>query len=109
MIDFSAYTMADAGKLLQITAKEGNAAAQRELATLYLTHPDLMSNVIAPFAQPREVFREELVSKWRNQDKARCDPLTMCVAHHWMLLSSRGGDALAKEYLRQREEMERLP
>ncbi|KAJ8604737.1 hypothetical protein MRB53_041686 [Persea americana] len=108
-VDFSAYSMADAGELLQITAKEGNPAAQRELATLYLTHPELMDNVIAPFALPRDVFREELESKWRNQDKSRCDPLTMCVAHHWMLLSSRGGDALAKEYLRQREEMERLP
>lgn len=108
-IDFSTYTMADAGELLQITAREGHAAAQRELATLYLTHPDLMSRIIAPFALPKEVFREELESKWKSQDRARCDPLTMCVAHHWMLLSSRGGDALAKEYLRQREEMERLP
>ena len=107
--DFKRYTMADAAYLLQITAKEGDPAAQRELATLYLTHPELMDHIIAPFSRPRDVFREELESKWRkNQDPNRCDPMTMCVAHHWMTMSSKGGDALAKEYLRQREEMDRL-
>jgi hypothetical protein len=107
--DIKRYTMADAAYLLQITAKEGDAAAQRELATLYLTHPELMDHIIAPFSRPRDVFKEELESKWRkNQDPNRCDPTTMCVAHHWMSLSSKGGDALAKEYLRQREEMDRL-
>lgn len=108
-VDIAAYSMSDAGTLLQIAAKDGNAAAQRELATLYLTHPDLLDRVIAPFAQPKEVFRDELENKWKTNDKSRCDPLTMCVAHHWMLLSSKGGDGLAKEYLKQREEMERLP
>lgn len=108
--DIARYSMADAGYLLQVTAKEGDPVAQRELATLYLTHPELMDHIIAPFARPRDVFKEELESKWRkNQDPNRCDPATMCVAHHWMSLSSKGGDALATEYLRQREEMERLP
>ncbi|KAK4544250.1 hypothetical protein LTR36_004460 [Oleoguttula mirabilis] len=108
--DIARYSMADAAYLLQVTAKEGDPVAQRELATLYLTHPELMDHIIAPFARPRDVFKEELESKWRkNQDPNRCDPATMCVAHHWMSLSSKGGDALAKEYLRQREEMERLP
>lgn len=108
--DIAKYSMADAAHLLQITAKEGNNAAQRELATFYLTNPELMDHIIAPLARPREVFKEELESKWRkNQDPARCDPVTMCVAHHWMNLSAKGGDALAKEFLKQREEMERLP
>ena len=108
--DIAKYSMADAAHLLQITAKEGDAVAQRELATLYLTNPELMEHIIAPLARPREVFKEELESKWRkNQDPNRCDPGTMCVAHHWMSLSARGGDALAREFLKQREEMERLP
>ncbi|KAI7302597.1 hypothetical protein KC315_g16057, partial [Hortaea werneckii] len=86
--DVSRYSMADAGYLLQITAREGNHVAQRELATLYLTNPDLMDHIVAPFARPRDVFKEELESKWRkNQDPSRCDPATMCVAHHWMSLS----------------------
>ncbi|KAK5166466.1 uncharacterized protein LTR77_008009 [Saxophila tyrrhenica] len=107
--DIGKYTMAHAAELLQITAKEGDAVAQRELATLYLTHPELMDHIIAPLSRPRDVFKEELEGKWkRNQDPHRCDPATMCVAHHWMSLSALGGDALAKEYLRQREEMDRL-
>ncbi|KAK0909533.1 hypothetical protein LTR02_004397 [Friedmanniomyces endolithicus] len=108
--EIARYKMSDAAYLLQITAKEGDPVAQRELATLYMTHPELMDHILAPFARPRDVFKEELESKWRkNQDPNRCDPATMCVAHHWMVLSSKGGDALAKEYLRAREEMERLP
>ena len=105
--DVSRYTMADAAHLLQITAKEGDIVAQRELATLYLTHPELMDRIIAPFARPKDVFKDELEGKWKkNQDPHRMDPITMCVAHHWMSLSSKGGDSLAKEYLRQREEMD---
>ncbi|KAK0815032.1 hypothetical protein LTR75_004033 [Friedmanniomyces endolithicus] len=108
--EIARYKMSDAAYLLQITAKEGDPVAQRELATLYMTHPELMDHILAPFARPRDVFKAELESKWRkNQDPNRCDPATMCVAHHWMVLSSKGGDALAKEYLRAREEMERLP
>lgn len=104
------YSMADAAHLLQITAREGDAAAQRELATLYLTHPDLVEHIIAPFALPSEVFRDEIEGRWkRDRDPERCDPKTMCVAHHWMVLGAKGGDALASEFLRQREEMERLP
>ncbi|KAH9831048.1 hypothetical protein Tdes44962_MAKER02125 [Teratosphaeria destructans] len=107
--EIARYTMADAAYLLQITAKEGDPVAQRELATLYLTHPDLTEHIIAPFARPRDVFKEELENKWRrNMDAEKCDPATMCVAHHWMSLSAKGGDALAAAYLRQREEMDRL-
>ncbi|KAL1589853.1 hypothetical protein WHR41_01533 [Cladosporium halotolerans] len=104
------YSMADAALLLQITAREGDPAAQRELATLYLTHPELMDPVVAPFALPSEVFRDEIEGRWkRDRDPERCDPRTMCVAHHWMVLGAKRGDALAREFLRQREEMERLP
>nr|POE72886.1 hypothetical protein CFP56_30825 [Quercus suber] len=104
--DVARYSMSDAACLLQITAREGDRVAQRELATLYLTHPELMDHIIAPFARPRDVFREELENKWRrNQDPNRCDPMTMCVAHHWMSLSSKAGDSLAKEFLKQREEL----
>lgn len=112
--DISAYSMADAALLLQITAKEGDTAAQRELATLYLTHPELMGRIIAPLTKPGDVFREsasaEGMGKWKKeQDAGRYDPLTMCVAHHWMELSAKGGDALAVKYLRQFDEMERDP
>ena len=103
------YSMKDAADLLIVAAKEGDAAAQRELGTLYLTNPDLIDHVLAPFTRPGDVFKEEMQSKWKDQDPNRCDPATMCVAHHWMSLSSKGGDPLAQKTLRQREEMDRLP
>jgi len=104
------YSMADAAELLQITARDGDPAAQRELATLYLTHPELMDLIIAPFARPKDVFRDEVEGKWRrDRDDEKCDPRTMCVAHHWMVRAAEAGDALAREFLRQRQEMENLP
>ncbi|OQO15288.1 hypothetical protein B0A48_00671 [Cryoendolithus antarcticus] len=103
------YTMSDAAHLLQIAAKEGLPVAQCELATLYLTHPDLMERVLAPWALPKEVFREEIEGRSkREKDLDRYDPGTMCVAIHWMVKAAEGGDALAKAHLRQREEMEKL-
>ncbi|KAK5111346.1 hypothetical protein LTR62_005186 [Meristemomyces frigidus] len=103
------YGMSGAAHLLQITAKENHPVAQRELATLYLTHPELLDHSLFPFTRPRDVFRLELEAKWKGKkDAMRCDPGTMCVASHWMGLSCAGGDALAAEALRQGEEMERL-
>lgn len=105
--DYSRYSMADAAYLLQITAKEGDPVAQRELATLYLTHPELMDRIVVPFARCKDVFKDELETKWRkNQDPNRFDYYNFCVVLHWMNLSSKGGDSLAKEYLKQREEMD---
>ncbi|KAJ9629366.1 hypothetical protein H2203_001739 [Taxawa tesnikishii (nom. ined.)] len=105
--DVSQYSMADAAQLLQITAKDGDPVAQRELATLYLTHPDLMNRVIAPMTRPQDVFKDTIERRWKDPD--RYDPMTMCVAHHWMELSAKGGDALAAKYLKAKDEMERIP
>ncbi|KAF2208341.1 hypothetical protein CERZMDRAFT_91588 [Cercospora zeae-maydis SCOH1-5] len=104
--DVARHSMADAAHLLQIAAKEGHSVAQRELGTLYLTHPELMDRIIAPFTRPKDVFKEELEARWKkNQDPQRLDPLIMCVAHHWMALSSKANDSLAKETLKQLEDM----
>lgn len=96
----SAYTMADAAQLLQITAREGNIVAQRELATLYLTHPEIMGRVIAPFTKPQDVFKDGMVEVKGRKDVGKYDPLTMAVAQHWMELSAKGGDSLAAKYLK---------
>jgi hypothetical protein len=119
------YTMQDAAKMLVITAKEGDAVAERELAIFYLTHPDLVSRTVLPLTRPKDVFRAELLqrelrntnsnsSKKSSAEKdewgvGKADPLTMCVAQHWMEMSKRGGDSLAAKYLRARDEMERIP
>lgn len=106
----SRFSMADAATMLIITAKEGDAVAERELAIFYLTHPDLLPRTVLPLTRPRDVFKGELLQRDRKkEDPVRSDPMTMCVAQHWMEMSKRGGDVLATKYLRARDEMERIP
>jgi len=105
------YTMEDAARMLLITAKEGDAVAERELAIFYLTSPELLNRTVLPLTKPREVFKTELLNQERkaSQDPARSDPMTMCVAYHWMEQSKRGGDQLATQYLRARADFESIP
>lgn len=102
------WTMSDAAKMYIITAKEGDAAAERELAIFYLTHPELLPRTLLPLSKPREIFKESLLNQ-KREDPERSDPMTMCVAHHWMELSKKGGDELATKYLRARDDMEKIP
>ncbi|ORX96227.1 hypothetical protein BCR34DRAFT_184775 [Clohesyomyces aquaticus] len=105
------YTMEDAARMLLITAREGDAVAERELAIFYLTSPELLQRAILPLTRPRDVFKTELLNRNRNTsgDSARSDPMTMCVAQHWMEQSKRGGDQLATKYLRVRDELNDIP
>ena len=107
----SRYNMEDAARMLLITAKEGDAVAERELAIFYLTSPELLHRAVLPLTKPSEVFKTELLNRERkaSQDPARSDPMTMCVAQHWMEQSMKGGDGLAAKYLRQRSELESIP
>ncbi|KAF2646673.1 hypothetical protein P280DRAFT_16266 [Massarina eburnea CBS 473.64] len=110
----SRYTLEDAARMLIITAKEGDPVAERELATMYLTSPELLHRTILPLTKPRDVFKTELLrgerkaSAEKDRDSARSDPLIMCTATHWMELSMKGGDHLAKQYLRQRSDLESI-
>lgn len=107
----SRYNMEDAARMLLITAKEGDAVAERELAIFYLTSPELLHRTVLPLTKPSEVFKTELLNRERkaSQDPQRSDPMTMCVAQHWMEQSMKGGDGLAAKYLRQRSELESIP
>jgi hypothetical protein len=107
----SRYTMEDAARMLLITAKEGDPAAERELAIFYLTSPELVSRTVLPLTKPRDVFKTELLNRERraSQDPSRSDPMTMCVAQHWMEQSKKGGDQLATKYLRARSDLESIP
>ena len=49
--EISSFTMATAANFLTTTAKGGFPAAQRELATLYLTYPDILSRTIMPLSK----------------------------------------------------------
>lgn len=96
----------DAARMWIITAKEGNSVAQRELAILYLTHPEILPRVTLPLTLPRDTFKAEMM--YRRGRDSKSDPQSMCLALHWMQLSANGGDELARNRLREREEFESL-
>ncbi|KAF2153455.1 hypothetical protein K461DRAFT_140703 [Myriangium duriaei CBS 260.36] len=98
--DSDNHPLMQAFKLLHLAAAQSHSVAQRELATLYLTHPELLPRVLAPFSKCRDAFRASQAAKWarENSDGRKYDAETMCVAFHWMELSAAGGDRLAKEF-----------
>jgi hypothetical protein len=96
----------DAARMWIFTAKEGYPVAQRELAILYLTHPEILPRVTLPLTLPRDTFKAEMM--YRRDRDSKFDPQSMCLALHWMQLSASGGDELARNRLREREEFESL-
>ncbi|KAK2756424.1 hypothetical protein FQN54_005316 [Arachnomyces sp. PD_36] len=109
LYDFSqrpGYALEDAARLWAITAMEGNPVAQRELAILYLTHPELPPRTTFPLTMPRDTFKAEMM--YRRDGDSKSDPQSMCLALHWMQLSANGGDELARNRLREREEFESI-
>ncbi|KAL3445448.1 hypothetical protein BJX65DRAFT_145021 [Aspergillus insuetus] len=98
--------MKDAANMWIPTAKEGHPVAQRELAILYLTHPELVPRVTFPLTLLRDTFKAEMM--YRRDKDSKSDPHTMCLALHWMQLSANGGDELARNRLREREEFESI-
>lgn len=58
------YKLEDAGKMWAITAKEGSATAQRELALFYLSNPEYVERTTLPLSKPREVFKQTVMEKY---------------------------------------------
>jgi len=104
----SRYNMEDAARMLVITAKEADPTAERELATMYLTSPDLLPRTVLPLSKTGEIFNKQLLSQHKAQDITRSDPLIMSIATHWMKESRDRGDELAAKYLRQRDDLENI-
>lgn len=99
------HAIEDAAGMWIITAKEGHAVAQRELAILYLTHPELLPRVTLPLTLLRDTYKEMM---YRRDNGPKSDPQSMCLALHWMQLSAQGGDDLARNRLREREEFDSI-
>ncbi|CAK7225423.1 hypothetical protein SBRCBS47491_005884 [Sporothrix bragantina] len=60
----STYSLADAARMLTITAKEGDPTSQRELAIFYLSNPELVERTTLPLSKPREVFKKTVMDKY---------------------------------------------
>ena len=99
------YHLRDAAQMWILAAKEGNATAQRELATLYLSDPELLPSVSLPLTAPRDIFRSDM-KYWSEDESKRSSRQSMCLALHWMQLAANNGDAIAKKRLKEREARE---
>ena len=95
------YTLIDAAQFWILAAREGNAVAQRELATLYLTHPEHLPLVSLPLSLPRETFKMDKMF-WQHQGTSTRKVEAMCLALHWMQHAASNGDEIAKRKLEDR-------
>ena len=84
-------------------AQEGDAQAMRELATLYLSHPDHIKPVSKALTPPTEVFHPDRLYK-PNRSSYQNVTRSFCLALHWMQLASAHGDKVAKKELQSRSQ-----
>ncbi|EHY55138.1 hypothetical protein, variant 2 [Exophiala dermatitidis NIH/UT8656] len=94
-----------------IAAREGNAIAQRELASLYLTHPDILPIVSLPLAFSSEIFKAEMM--WEEEQEqpglasgsasSGQSSQSLCLALHWMQQAASNGDTVAQSKLKERQ------
>lgn len=83
-----------------IAAREGNAIAQRELAGLYLTHPEVPPVISAPLSLSADIFKSDMM--WEELEGSQRSSRTMCLALHWMQQAAENGDEVAQLKLRER-------
>ncbi|KIX09856.1 uncharacterized protein Z518_00937 [Rhinocladiella mackenziei CBS 650.93] len=83
-----------------IAAREGNAIAQRELASLYLTHPDVPPIVSLPLTLSSEIFKSDMM--WEELEGSRRSRQALCLALHWMQQAAENGDQVAQIKLKER-------
>ena len=84
-----------------LAAREGNRIAQRELAGLYLAHPEIPPIVSLPLSLSSEVFKNEM--KWDNQGGENANMQSLCLAMHWMQQAADNGDQVALQKLKERK------
>lgn len=94
-------SVARAAELWKIAAREGNAVAQRELASLYLTRPELLSIVTMPLYTTADIFKDEMM--WQTRVQTNDNRQALCLALHWMQKAAANNDREAKRKLQERE------
>ena len=83
-----------------LAAREGNRIAQRELASLYLAHPQVPPIISLPMSVSSEVFRNEMM--WRQETGENTNTQSLCLALHWMQQAASNGDTVAVKKLEER-------
>ena len=92
-----------AAEYWKIAAMEGNKVAQRELALMYLMHPEALSVVSLPLSPSSKIFRDDMM--WQKQIGSNNSRQALCLALHWMQQAAQGGDSIALQKLREREDV----
>ncbi|KAK5940919.1 hypothetical protein PMZ80_006196 [Knufia obscura] len=85
----------------KIAALEGNRVAQRELALLYLMHPELIPVVTLPLSLSADIFKDDMM--WQRKMETNNSRQALCLALHWMQLAAQQGDKIAKKRVEERE------
>lgn len=83
-----------------VAAREGNPIAQRELASLYLTHPEVPPIISLPLALSSDIFKNDMM--WEEQEETQRGRQALCLALHWMQQAAENGDELAQMKLQER-------
>lgn len=98
------YDLSDCAWLWTVASKEGDIGAQRELAIMHMSHPDITPISLTPFVRLSHVFDVATLdhfSSTSGEDRDKFDPIRMAVIQHWMTNAAAYGDAIASEYLSQ--------
>ncbi len=97
----------EASTFLLIAAREGHAVAQREVAGLYLSHPEMKQVISLPLSFSGETFKKE--NEWQKKGSHESiSSQAMCLALHWMQQAASNGDRMAKEKLKKRDESDSI-
>jgi len=95
------HALSKAAEYWKIGAVEGNAVAMRELASLYLIHPEMLPVITSPLVASGEIFKEEKM--WQKKLGNNNSRQALCLALHWMQQAARKGDKIAFRRLEERE------
>jgi hypothetical protein len=96
----------EAKEYWKLAAREGNCIAQRELASLYLAHPEVLPIISLPMSLSSEVFKTEM--RWDERTGENTNTQALCLALHWMQQAAENGDQVALRRLEERKESSSL-
>lgn len=95
----SARNMTKVTEFWMSAAREGNAIAQRELASLYLSRPELLPIMSLPLYMSSKIFGQDTTRHGRSD--RHMNTRALCLALHWMQQAEQNGDRLAQQKVKE--------